>query len=130
MASIRLSQLQQQILRCLVADHQRTRGLIASSHQALVRALHKDQGNLSHSLPTLAPHGWLVMGRSPGGHAESVILTAAGHQRAAQLPGSCDEETSASVTRGCRSPYQTPSSFNCDAGQLETTADGLRETVS
>jgi DNA-binding MarR family transcriptional regulator len=90
MASIRLSQLQQQILRWLVADHQRTRGLIASSHQELVRALHKDKGNLSHSLHTLATHGLLVIGRSPGGHAESVILTAAGHQRAAQLPGSCD----------------------------------------
>jgi DNA-binding MarR family transcriptional regulator len=90
MAAARLSQLQKAILRWLVADHQRTRGLIASSHQELVRALHTDKGNLSHSLRTLETHGLVVIGRSPGGHAESVMLTAAGHQRAARLPGSCD----------------------------------------
>jgi DNA-binding MarR family transcriptional regulator len=67
MASIRLSQLQQQILRWLVADHQRTRGMMASRHQELVRALHTDKGNLSHSLRTLETHGLLVIGRSPGG---------------------------------------------------------------
>jgi len=109
MASIRLSQLQQQILRWLVADHQRTRGLIVRSHQELVRALHTDSGNLSHGLRPLAPHGLLVIGRSPGGQAESVILTAARHQRAAQLPGSCDEETIASVTRGGRTVLVTTS---------------------
>jgi DNA-binding MarR family transcriptional regulator len=90
MAAARLSQLQQQILRWLVADHQRTRGMMASRHQALGRALHTDNGNLSHSLRTLETHGLLVIGRSPGGQAESIILTAAGHQRAARLPGSCD----------------------------------------
>ena len=90
MAAVRLSQLQQQILRWLVADHQRTRGMIASSHQELVRALHADKGHLSHSLRRLETHGWVAIGRSPGGHAESVMLTAAGHQRAARLPGSCD----------------------------------------
>jgi DNA-binding MarR family transcriptional regulator len=90
MAAARLSQLQQAILRWLVADHQRTRGMIASSHQELVRALHTDKSNLSHSLRTLETHGLVVIGRSPGGQAESVMLTAAGHQRAARLPGSCD----------------------------------------
>lgn len=90
MAAARLSQLPKEILWWLVADHQRTRGMIASSHQELVRALHTDTGTLSHSLRTRETHGLVVIGRSPGGHAESVILTAAGHQRAAQLPGSCD----------------------------------------
>lgn len=90
MAAARLSRLQQQIRRWLVADHQRTRGMLASSHQELVRALHADKGNPSHSLRTLETHGLVAIGRSPGGQAESVMLTAAGHQRAARLPGSCD----------------------------------------
>src|SRR5262247_3328052 len=73
MATARLSQLQQQILRWLVADHQRTRGMMASRHQELVRALNTDNGNLSHSLHTLETHGLLVIARSPGGHAESIF---------------------------------------------------------
>ena len=64
--------------------------MMASSHQELVQALQEDKGNMSHSLQTLERHGWLITGRSPGGHAESLLLTPAGHQRAAQLPGSCD----------------------------------------
>ena len=90
MAVARISQLQKQILRWLAADHRRTRGMMASSHQELVQALQGDKGNISHSLQTLERHGWLIIGRSPGGHAESLLLTPAGHQRAAQLPGSCD----------------------------------------
>jgi DNA-binding MarR family transcriptional regulator len=90
MATARVSQLQKQILRWLAADHRRTRGVIASSHQELVQALQGDKGNMSHSLQTLERHGLLIIGRSPGGHAESLLLTPAGHQRAAQLPGSCD----------------------------------------
>ena len=90
MAVARLSQLQKQILRWLAADHRRTRGMMASSHQELVQALQGDKGNMSHSLQTLERHGLLIIGRSPGGHAESLLLTPAGHQRAAQLPGSCD----------------------------------------
>ena len=39
MATWRLSRLQQQILRWLAADHQRTRGMIVSSHEDLVKAL-------------------------------------------------------------------------------------------
>ena len=90
MAVARLSQLQKRILRWLAADHRRTRGMMASSHQELVQALQGDKGNMSHSLQTLERHGLLIIGRSPGGHAESLFLTPAGHQRAAQLPGSCD----------------------------------------
>jgi len=36
MAMWRLSRLQQRILRWLAADHQRTRGMIVSSHEDLV----------------------------------------------------------------------------------------------
>jgi len=90
MAVARISQLQKQILRWLAADHRRTRGMMASSHQELVQALQRDKGNISHSLQTLERHGLLIIGRSPGGHAESLHLTPAGHQRSAQLPGSCD----------------------------------------
>jgi hypothetical protein len=50
MAVARLSQLQKQILRWLAADHRRTQGVIASSHQELVQALQGDKGNMSHSL--------------------------------------------------------------------------------
>jgi DNA-binding MarR family transcriptional regulator len=90
MAVTRISRLQKRILGWLAADHRRTRGMIASSHQELVQALQGDKGKMSHSLQTLERHGLVIIGRSPGGHAESLLLTPAGHQRAAQLPGSCD----------------------------------------
>jgi DNA-binding MarR family transcriptional regulator len=85
MAAVRLSQLQKHILRWLAADHQRTKGVIASRHYDLVRALQRDKGNLSHSLHTLERHGLLIIGRSSGGHAEFLILTPEGQKRAAQL---------------------------------------------
>ena len=67
MAAQRLSRRQKHILQWLSADHQRTRGMIASSHQDLVRALPGDKGNISHSLRTLEVRGLLVIGRSPAG---------------------------------------------------------------
>jgi DNA-binding MarR family transcriptional regulator len=85
MAAVHLSQLQKHILRWLAADHQRTKGVIASSHYDLVRALQRDKGNLSHSLQTLERHGLLIIGRSSGGHAECLILTPEGQKRASQL---------------------------------------------
>ena len=80
MAAQRLSRRQKQILQWLSADHQRTRGMIASSHQDLVRALPGDKGNISHSLRTLEVRGLLVIGRSPGGKAEALWLTPEGQQ--------------------------------------------------
>lgn len=85
MAVRRLSQLQKDILRWLLADQQRTKGVIASSHYELVRALQRDKGNVSHSLRTLERHGFLIIGRSSGGQAEFLILTPAGQKRASQL---------------------------------------------
>jgi len=90
MAAVRLSPLQKHVLRWLAADHQRTKGVIASSHYDLVRALQRDQGNLSHSLQTLERHGLLIIGRSSGGHAECLILTPEGQKRASQLARSCE----------------------------------------
>lgn len=74
MVAVRLSQLQKHILRWLAADHQRTSGVIASSHPDLVHTL----------------HGFLIIGRSSGGHAASLRLTPEGQKRASQLAGSCD----------------------------------------
>jgi DNA-binding MarR family transcriptional regulator len=85
MAAWRLSRLQQQILRWLAADHQRTRGMIVSSHEDLVKGLPADKGNLSRSLRTLAERGWIVMGRSPGGKAQHVTLTPEGSRRASEI---------------------------------------------
>ncbi len=90
MTMARLSQLQKRILRWLVADHQRTQGRITSSHQELVRALQRDKGNSSHSLQTLEGRGWIVIGRSFGGKAESLRLTPEGQQWASQFARSCD----------------------------------------
>lgn len=87
---MRLSQLQKHILRWLLADYQRSNGVIASSHYELVRALQRDKGNISHSLQTLERHGLLIIGRSSGGQAESLVLTPTGQKRAALLAGSCD----------------------------------------
>ena len=90
MAVQRLSRRHKRILQWLAADHQRTRGMITSSHQDLVRALPGDKGNISHSLHTLEARGLIVIGRSPGGKAESVWLTSEGQKWASQLAGSCD----------------------------------------
>jgi DNA-binding MarR family transcriptional regulator len=90
MAARRLSRLQKRILHWLVVDHQRTRGMIRSGHQDLVRALPGDKGNISHSLQTLEARGLIVIGRSPGGKAESVWLTSEGQKWGSQLAGSCD----------------------------------------
>lgn len=49
MATQRLSQLHQRILQWLAADHQRTRGVIVSSHEELVKALHRDKGTIRTS---------------------------------------------------------------------------------
>ena len=85
MPTWRLSRLQQRILRWLAADHQRTREMIVSSHEDLVKALPADKGNLSHSLRALEERGWLVIGRSPGGKAQHVTLTPEGSQRASEM---------------------------------------------
>ena len=85
MPTARLSQLQKRILRWLVADHQRTKGMITSSHEELARALQRDKGNISHSLRTLEVRGWIVLGRSLGGKAESLRLTPEGQKWAFQF---------------------------------------------
>ena len=90
MATRRLSQRQKRILQWLATDHQRTRGISTSSHQDLVRALPGDKGNISHSLHTLEARGLIVIGRSPGGKAESLWLTPEGQKWASQFTGSCD----------------------------------------
>ena len=90
MTAVRLSQLPKRILRWLAADHQRTQGRITSSHQELVRALQRDKSNSSHSLRTVAVRGWIVLGRSSGGKAESLRLTSEGQKWASQFAGSCD----------------------------------------
>jgi DNA-binding MarR family transcriptional regulator len=90
MAARRLSRRQKHMLRWVATDHQRTRGMITSRHQDLVRALPGDKGNMSHSLQPLEARGLIVIGRSPGGKAESVWLTSEGQKWASQLTGSCD----------------------------------------
>ena len=90
MAARRFSQLQQRLLAWLAMEEQRTRGMIASSHQELVGALQGDKGNISHSLHTLEARGLLVLVRSHGGKAEALYLTAAGKTWARQFTGSCD----------------------------------------
>ena len=90
MAARRLSRRQKRILQWLAADHQRTRGMITSSHQDLMRVLPGDKGNISHRLHTLEAQGLIVIGRSAGGKAESLWLTSEGQKWASQLTGSCD----------------------------------------
>ena len=64
--------------------------MIRSTHQDLVRALPGDKGNISPSLHTLEARGLIVIGRSPGGKAESLWLTPEGQKWASQLTESCD----------------------------------------
>jgi len=85
MAAQRVSRLQKQMLRWLLADHHRTRGVLASSHEELIKALGGDKGNISHSLRTLEARGWIVLGRTPGGRAESLYLTHTGLEKASEI---------------------------------------------
>ena len=89
MVAQRLSRRQKRILQWLATEHQRTRGMIRSSHQDLVRALPGDKGNISHSLHTLEDRGLIVISRS-GGKAEALWLTPEGQKWASQLAESCD----------------------------------------
>jgi hypothetical protein len=65
MIAARLSQLQKRILHSLAADYPRTHGRITSSHQEM------------------AARGWMIIGRSSGGKAESLRLTPEGQKWAA-----------------------------------------------
>jgi DNA-binding MarR family transcriptional regulator len=85
MAAQRVSRLQKHTLRWLLADHQRTRGVTASSHAELVKALGGDKGNISHSLHTLEARGWIVLGRTPGGRTASLYLTPTGLEKASEI---------------------------------------------
>jgi len=85
MATQRVSRLQKQMLRWLLTDHHRTRGVLASSHEELVKALGGDKGNISHSLRTLEARGWIVLGRTPGGRAESLYLTPTGLAKTSEI---------------------------------------------
>ena len=88
MTARRLSHLQKQILSWLWRDERRTRGMISSSHPELVSALPAAKGNISHSLRLLEARKWIVIGRTPGGKAESLYLTREGRQQALTLAGS------------------------------------------
>jgi DNA-binding MarR family transcriptional regulator len=85
MATRRLSRLQRHILRCLLMQYQRTNGAISMGHRELVQTLRQDKSNISHSLHTLAARGLIVIGRTSGGKAESLDLTAEGQKVAAEL---------------------------------------------
>jgi DNA-binding MarR family transcriptional regulator len=85
MATQRVSRLQKQMLQWLLADHHRTRGILARSHAELVKALRGDKGKISHSLRTREARGWIVLGRTPGGRSESLYLTPAGLEKASEI---------------------------------------------
>ena len=85
MTTQRVSRLQKQMLRWLLTDHQRTRGVLASSQEELVKALGSDKGNISHSLRTLEARGWIVLGRTPDGRSVSLYLTPAGLEKALEI---------------------------------------------
>jgi hypothetical protein len=85
MASVRLSRLQQRMLRWVAGDEKRSKGKISSCHQELMGALPSAKGNISHSLRLLEHHGFVVIGRTPGGKAEYLYLTAAGRQKVSNL---------------------------------------------
>ena len=85
MASRRLSRLQRQILKCLMADYRRTQGGPLLGHDELVQALGRDKSNVSHSLRTLEARGLIVISRTPGGQANTVTLTSEGRNLASEF---------------------------------------------
>ena len=85
MATQRVSRLHKRILRVLMAEHHRTQGGMAMGHRELVQALAGDKSTISHSLRTLETRGWIVIGRTRGGRAESLDLTPAGLKKASEI---------------------------------------------
>jgi hypothetical protein len=51
----------------------------------VVKALASAKGNISHSRRTLEARGGIVLGRTPGGRAESLYLTPAGLEKASEI---------------------------------------------
>src|SRR2546421_10537494 len=130
MAAQRLSRRHNHILHWLAADHQRTRGMLTSSHQALGRALPRDKGHMRPRLQTLAARSLMVIGRSPGGKAASLWLTPEGQKWAAQLTGSCDEgetDVAAMGYRACNRLYVAPAPLS--AGGSSKMASKVRNRV-
>ena len=74
MTTQRVSRLQKRMLRLLLAEHHHPHGGMAMAYRELVKALAGDQSNISHSLRTLETRGWIVIGRTRGGRAESLDL--------------------------------------------------------
>jgi DNA-binding MarR family transcriptional regulator len=85
MATQRVSRRQKRMLRLLLAEHHRTREGMAMGHRELVKTLAEDKSHISHSLRTLETRGWIVIGRTRGGRAESLDLTPAGLKKASEI---------------------------------------------
>ena len=85
MTTQRVSRLQKRMLRLLLAEHHRTHGGMAMGHRELVKALAGDKSHISHSLRTLETRGWMVIGRTGGGRAESLDFTPAGLKKASEI---------------------------------------------
>lgn len=85
MAARRLSRLQRRLLKCLMAEDQRTQGGTSLAHVDLVRGLRGDKSTISHSPRTLEARGLIAIGRTPGGKADSVDLTPKGRKLASEF---------------------------------------------
>ena len=85
MATQRVSRLHQRLLRVVMEEHHRTRGGTSMGHEELGKALGGDQGNISQSLRTLEARGWIAIGRTPGGQADSLALTPEGLEKASEF---------------------------------------------
>jgi hypothetical protein len=59
--------------------------VIAMGHRALVQTLSQDKSTISHSWRTLAARGVIVIGRTPGGKADWLALTAEGRKIASEI---------------------------------------------
>lgn len=85
MAPVRLARLQQRILLWVAEDEKRSRGRLARAHQERRGALPSAKGPISPSLRLWESQGFLGLGRTLGGTAASLSLTAVGHQRVGHL---------------------------------------------
>lgn len=85
MAAQRLSKLQRQILSAMWSQYEHTQGGLSTGHLELVKQLGRDKSNVSHSLRTLETRGLMSIGRSPGGQALYLDLTAEGQKLASKL---------------------------------------------
>jgi hypothetical protein len=129
LAAVPLARLQKPIGRWWAADAKRPRGRRARGHPELGAALPSAKGNLRPRLRRLAPQGWSLMTRPPGGKTASVSLTVAGRQQALKRAGSDEEGGTIQKNHGLCTDHLQRSDATLSAGGKRARSKSTRTTI-